>query len=50
MQRRKGAEQYVSKRLERRSKGGESGAAQRGKGIVKWHMIRRTRKHSKRGK
>jgi len=48
MQRRKGAEQCMSKRLERHSKGGESGTAQRGKGIVKWRTIRRTGKHSKR--
>jgi len=48
MQRRKGAEQCMSKRLERHSKGGESGTAQRGKGIVKWCTIRRTGKHSKR--
>jgi len=26
----------------------EGSAAQRGKGTAKWHMVRRTRKHSKR--
>jgi len=49
MQRRKGTEQRVSKRLEKRSKGGESGTAQRGKSAAKWRMVRRTRKHNKRG-
>ena len=28
---------------------GEGSAAQRGKSIAKWHMVRRTGKHSKRG-
>ena len=49
MQRRKGAERCASERLEKRSKGGGSGAAQRGKSAAKWHTVRRTRKHSKRG-
>ena len=49
MQRRKGTEQRVSKRLEKRSKGGESGTAQRGKSAAKWRMVRRTGKHNKRG-
>jgi len=48
MQRRKGAEWCASKRLERRSKGGESSAAQRGKGAAKQCMVKRTGKHSKR--
>jgi len=49
MQRRKGAEQCASKRLEKHSKGEESGAAQRGKSVAKRHTVRRTRKCSKRG-
>jgi len=36
-------------REEKCSKGRESGAAQRGKGTAKQRMVRRTRKHSKRG-
>jgi len=32
-----------------RKKREESSVAQRGKGTVKWHMVRRTGKHSKRG-
>ena len=35
MQRRKGAEWRVSKKLKRRSKGGEGSTAQRGKGTAK---------------
>jgi len=42
-------EQCASKRLEKRSKGEESSMAQRGKGAVKRHMVRRTGKCSKRG-
>ena len=50
MQRRKGAERHVSKRLEKRSKGRESSVAQRGKSAAKQRMVRRTGKHSKRGR
>jgi len=32
-----------------RKRGGESGMAQRGKGAARWHIVERTRKHSKRG-
>jgi len=39
----------MSKRLKKHSKGGESGMAQRSKGVAKWHMVRRTEKHNKRG-
>jgi len=49
MQRRKGVEQHMSKRLKKHSKGEESGAAQRGKGTAKQRMVRRTGKCSKRG-
>ena len=49
MQKRKGAERRASKRFEKHSKRGESGAAQRGKSVAKWRMVRRTRKRSKRG-
>jgi len=49
MQRRKGAEQRMSKRLKKHSKGGESGMTQRSKGAVKRCMVRRTGKCSKRG-
>jgi len=49
VQRRKGAEWYMSKRLKRHSKEGESGTAQRGKGAAKRCMVRRTGKCSKRG-
>jgi len=49
MQRRKGAERCASKRLEKHSKGEESGTAQRGKSVAKQHTVRRTRKCSKRG-
>jgi len=49
MQRRKGAERCISKRLKRHSKGEKSGTAQRGKGAAKRRMVRRTKKHSKRG-
>jgi len=49
MQRRKGTEWHASKRLEKRSKGGESGVAQRGKSAAKQCTVRRTGKHSKRG-
>jgi len=49
MQRRKGAERRTSERLEKRSKRGESGAAQRGKSAAKWRTVRRTGKRSKRG-
>jgi len=49
MQRKRGAEWRVSKRLEKRSKGGEGGAAQRGRSAAKRRMVRRTGKHSKRG-
>jgi len=31
-----------------KKKKGESGMAQRGRGIARWRMVRRTRKHSKR--
>jgi len=48
VQRRKGTERCVSKRLERHSKRGKSSAAQRGKGIAKRCMVRRTGKRSKR--
>ena len=48
MQREKGTEQRMSRRLERCSKGRESSAAQRGKSTVRRHMVKRTRKHSKR--
>ena len=48
MQRRKGAEWHMSKRLEKHSKGGESSVAQRGKSAAKQHTVRRTGKHSKR--
>ena len=50
MQRRKGAEQYVSRGLERHSKGKEGGMAQRGKGAARQHTARRTGRHSKRGR
>jgi len=49
MQRRKGTEQHTSKRLEKRSKGEESGMAQRGKSAAKRCIVRRTGKRSKRG-
>ena len=49
MQRRKGAERRTSERLEKRSKRGESGVAQRGKSAAKWRTVRRTGKRSKRG-
>jgi len=49
MQRKRGAERRVSKRLERRSKGGEGGAAQRGRSAAKRRIVRRTGKRSKRG-
>ena len=49
MQRREGTEQHASKRLERRSKRGESGAALGGKSTAEQHMVRKTGKHSKRG-
>jgi len=49
MQRRKGIEQRASKRLEKCSKRGESGAAQRGKSAAEWRTVRRTGRHSKRG-
>jgi len=49
MQRERGAEQCVSKRLEKCSKGGENGIAQRGKSAAKRRTVRRTGKHSKRG-
>jgi len=39
----------MSKRLEKRNKGGKSGAAQRDKSAAKRRMVRRTRRHSKRG-
>ena len=48
MQRRKGAEWHVSKRLKKYSKGGESSTAQRSKGTAKQCMVRRTGKYSKR--
>jgi len=48
MQRREGTEQRMSKRLERHSKGGESGAAQRNRSTAKWRTVRRTGKHNKR--
>jgi len=49
MQRRKGTEQRASKRLKKRSKGGESGTAQRGKSAAKRRTVRRTGRRSKRG-
>jgi len=49
MQRRKGTERRMSKRLEKRSKGGESGTAQRGKSAAKRRIVRRTGRRSKRG-
>jgi len=49
MQRKRGAEQRTSKRLEKCSKEGESGAAQRGRSTAKWRTVRRTEKRSKRG-
>jgi len=49
MQRKRGAEQRASKRLEKCSKEGESSAAQRGRSTAKWHTVRRTEKCSKRG-
>jgi len=49
MQRKRGAEQHVSKRLEKYSKRGESGVAQRGKSAAERHTVRRTGKRSKRG-
>ena len=49
MQRRKGTERRMSKRLEKRSKGGESGTAQRGKSAAKRRTVRRTGRRSKRG-
>ena len=49
MQRRKGTEQHANKRLERRSKRGKSGTAQRGKSTVEQCTVRRTGKRSKRG-
>ena len=48
MQRRKGTEWRVSKRLEKHSKEGESGVAQRGKSIAKQRTVMRTGKRSKR--
>jgi len=48
MQRRKGVERHMSKRLKRCSKGEEGGIAQRDKGAAKRHIVKRTRKHSKR--
>jgi len=38
----------MSKRLKRCSKGEEGGIAQRDKGAAKRHIVKRTRKHSKR--
>ena len=49
MQGRKGTGRHVSKRLEKRSKREESGAAQRGKSAVEQRTVRRTGKRSKRG-
>ena len=49
MQRRKGTERRASKRFEKRSKGGESSTAQRGKSAAKRRTVRRTRRRSKRG-
>jgi len=45
----KGTERRMSKRLKKRSKGGESSAAQRGKSAAKRHMVRRTKRRSQRG-
>jgi len=45
----KGTERHVSKRLEKRSKGGESGVAQRGKSAAKRRTVRRTGRRSQRG-
>jgi len=49
MQKRKGAEWHVSKKLKRHSKRRESSVAQRGKGVAKQCMTRRVRTCSKRG-
>jgi len=49
MQRKRGTKQCMSKRLEKRSKEGESGTAQRGRSAVKRRTVRRTGKCSKRG-
>jgi len=49
MQRRKGTERRTSKRLEKRSKGREGSAAQRGKSAAKRHIVRRTGRCNKRG-
>ena len=49
MQRRKGAEWHMSKRLEKHSKRGESSAAQKGKSAAEQRTTRRVRMHSKRG-
>jgi len=47
MQKRKGAEWHVSKKLKRHSKRRESSVAQRGKGVAKQCMTRRVRTYSK---
>jgi len=44
----KGAERCASKRLEKHSKGGKGGAAQRGKSTAKRRMVKRTGTRSKR--
>ena len=49
MQRKRGAEQRVSKRLEKRSKGGKGSAAQRGRSAAKQRTTRRVGTCSKRG-
>jgi len=49
MQRKRGAERHVSKRLKKCSERGESSAAQRGKSAAKQRTVRRTGKRSKRG-
>jgi len=47
MQRKREAERRASKRLEKRSKGGEGGAAQRDRSAAKRCTVRRTGKRSK---
>ena len=49
MQGKESGERHASKRLEKRSKNRESGAAQRGRGAAEQRTVRRTGKRSKRG-
>ena len=49
MQRKRGAEQRTSKRLEKHSKGRGSGMAQKGKSTAEQYTTRRVGTHSKRG-